>query len=62
MSDIIDNFVLDSQATGLTEHTIQTYSGNVELFLEHYPKPEQITNDADANKMISRPMRSPWYL
>lgn len=45
MSDIIDDFILDSQARGLSEHTIQTYSGNVESFLELYPEPEHITND-----------------
>ncbi len=26
------------------------------------PEAEQITNDAEANRMLSRPMRSPWHL
>ncbi|GAH64642.1 unnamed protein product, partial [marine sediment metagenome] len=30
--------------------------------LEWDPQQEQITNDPEANRMLSRPMRSPWYL
>ena len=40
--------------------------GNIALLLRRKvvwdPQTEQFINDSEANRMVSRPMRSPWHL
>lgn len=43
--DYIEGFVSECQARGLTDHTIETYSSNVQAFLRAYTEPVKVNLD-----------------
>ncbi len=40
--ELVEGFIQDCQARGLTDHTIETYASNVRAFMQAYNEPRNV--------------------